>query len=288
MEATLIGTGLLGRAMGERLLARGHRLTVFNRTPARALPLAGHGATVAPSAAAAIASSRVTLLVLSDAAAADGVLFAGAPPPVLHDHLIVQMSTVAPNESRALAGRVAAAGGTYLEAPVLGSRPQAAQGALQVMVGGSGRDLDGCQDLLAALGEVRQVGAVGQAAALKLALNQLIAAEMSAFALSLGMARRSGLDPALFMEILRGSALYTRAFDGKLPGMLSRSFGDPNFPTRLLLKDVDLIRGEAAALGLETAAIDGVREVVAKAVAAELGDLDYSSLYQIVDPPGGR
>lgn len=123
-----------------------------------------------------------------------------------------------------------------------------------------------------------------KASGLKLALNQLIASLTAAFAFSLGMVRRDGLDIGQFMQILRSSSLYAPTFEQKLPRYFRRDFSAPNFPTRLLLKDVLLILDEGKAAGLETAALEGIREVVEKAISQGLGEADYSSIYEVIDP----
>lgn len=281
MRIAWIGTGLMGRPMAERLLAAGHEVTVYNRTRAKAEALAASGASVAGRAEEAIARGEAVFLMLKDAAAINDLLFDGN----LDRKTVVQMSTIAPRESTALAEEVRRRGGDYLEAPVLGSTPQAREGKLLVMVGGTPEQLGRWGEVLRALGpEPILVGPVGQAAALKLALNQLIGALSATFSLSLGMVRRQGLDVELFMDILRKSTFYAPTFDRKLPGMLARDFSDPNFPAALMLKDLDLIHGNAADLGLDTTVLDGVREVFRKTVQKGLGGADYSALYEVIDP----
>ena len=136
MDVSLIGTGLMGTPMAERLLAAGHRVTVFNRTREKALPLAEKGAAVAGSAREAVAASVATVFMLKDAGAIRSLLFEDGSPPDLSGKTILQMSTIGPGESVELGEEVRRAGGEYLEAPVLGSTPQARSGALQVLVGG--------------------------------------------------------------------------------------------------------------------------------------------------------
>lgn len=286
MDVSLIGTGLMGRPMAERLLAAGHRVTVFNRTREKALPLEEQGAKVAESAREALTASEATFLMLRDAAAILGLLFEdGGALPDLSGRTVIQMSTISPDESIALARDVRQAGGDYLEAPVLGSTPQAKEGKLLVMVGGSPEQLDRWREVLRAFGPMpMRVGEVGQGAALKLALNQLIPSLAAAFSLSLGMVRRYGLDVDLFMGILRQSTFYAQAFDRKLPQMLERDFTNTNFPAELMLKDLHLVRSQAAALGLDTEPLDGVMAVVRKAVEAGRGREDYSALYTVIDP----
>jgi 3-hydroxyisobutyrate dehydrogenase len=285
MRVAFIGTGLMGRPMAERALAAGHELTVYNRTRDKAEPLARKGARIAGSAREAIEVGECTVFMVRDGSVVRDLLSDEGFIPSLGGRTVIQMSTIAPVESVKLMEDVRGAAGDYLEAPVLGSVPQAEEGKLLVMVGGNSEQLGHWGGLLGCFGpEPRLVGPVGHAAALKLALNQLIASLSAAFSLSLGMVRRKGIEVDLFMDILRQSAFHAPTFDRKLPQMLARDFASPNFPAALLLKDLDLARAEADGLGLDTAALDGVRAVVKETVEAGRGREDYAALYETIDP----
>ena len=137
MKVSFIGTGLMGRPMAERLLVPEHEVTVYNRTRERAEPLAAKGARVAASAREAIEAGEAVVFMVRDGAAVRDLLTEGESFPDLTGRTVIQMSTIASAESVALAADVRRAGGDYLEAPVLGSVPQATEGSLLVMVGGS-------------------------------------------------------------------------------------------------------------------------------------------------------
>jgi 3-hydroxyisobutyrate dehydrogenase len=285
MRVSLIGTGLMGEPMARRLLEAGYDLTVHNRTIAKTRSLVEAGVRRADSAAEAVAASEVTVLILADSAAIRAALAPAGSLPDLSGRTLIQMATIGAAESLELARDVEAHGGDYLEAPVLGSRAQAADGSLFVLVGSTAEQFERWRDLLSVLGSnPRRMGEVGQAATVKLALNQLIASHITSFSLSLGMVRRAGVDVDKFMGILRRSALYASSQDTKLPRMQARDFSDPNFQTRLLLKDIDLVRQEADRLGLTPTAIEGIRDVVQMAIEQGLADADYSSVYNAVDP----
>jgi 3-hydroxyisobutyrate dehydrogenase len=285
MRVGFIGTGLMGRPMAERVLAAGHELIVYNRTAEKAEPLARKGARIARSADEAIAAGECTVFMVRDGSVVRELLSDEGYIPSLGGRTVIQMSTIAPVESVKLMQEVRGAAGDYLEAPVLGSVPQAEQGSLLVMVGGNAEQLARWGGLLRCFGpEPRLIGPVGHAAALKLAMNQLIGSLSAAFSLSLGMVRRKGIETELFMDILRQSAFFAPTFDRKLPQMLARDFASPNFPAALLLKDLDLARSEAGGLGLDTTALDGVREIVKKTVEEDRGREDYAALYETIDP----
>ncbi len=198
---------------------------------------------------------------------------------------IIQMGTIGPSESRSIQHEIARAGGQYLEAPVLGSIAEARAGSLLIMVGATPEQYAEWKPLLRALGtEVHLAGPVGKAAVLKLALNQLIAAEMAAFSLSVGLVRRGGVDLESFMRVLRKSAVYAPMFDKKLSRLSARHYDHPNFSTRHLLKDVELALNAAEAAHLATDGLQGIRSLLTDAMAQGLGNADYSALYEKVDP----
>jgi 3-hydroxyisobutyrate dehydrogenase len=282
MKIAVLGLGLMGSAIAVRLKQQGMDVTGWNRTPEKAESLAGQGVTAAASPAEAVADAQLVILVLSDAEAIAETLFSGeAAPDSLQGQVVIQMGTIAPAESRGIAQRVAAAGGQYLECPVLGSLPEAEKGGLIVMAGGEAALFERCRPVLAALSsDPRLIGPVGQGAALKLAMNQLIAGLTTTFALSLGLVRAEGLDVGGFMELLRGSALYAPTFDKKLDKYLSHSYGEANFPLKHLLKDVRLFHGAAEQIGIDTATADAIEAACLRAIDQGYGDQDYSSIYE--------
>ena len=285
MTIALLGTGLLGRAIAERLQSAGHTLTVYNRTMSKALPLQACGITVVTKPEQAIAQADCVILMLADAAAIRAVLLTPASLAILRGKTIIQMGTIAQEESLVLQAEIEQVGGLYCEAPVLGSLTEAKAGALFVMVGGTEDQFARWLPLFRALSrEPRLVGPVGKAATLKLALNQLIAAEISAFALSLGLVQRAGIPVDTFMAILRESALFAPTFEKKLPRLLTRDYEHPNFPTRHLMKDVELFLKEAAGYGLITSTVEGIRPVLERTIAQGLGGADYSAIFEIVNP----
>jgi len=281
MEISLLGTGLLGAAIGERLLRSAHELTVWNRHLERCGPLQDLGATVAATPAEAVAAAELVITVLSDGPTTREVLLeqAGA---ALAGRLVLQVATIAPKESEALAAALAERGAELLEVPVLGSRPEALAGTLQLMVGGDAAALERARPVLAALGsEPRLLGPVGAALTTKLALNQLIASLTHSFSLSLHLVQRAGVDVEAFMAILRASALHAPTFDKKLAKELADDYANPNFPTAHLRKDLLLFLQTARGLGLETEGLDGLASLLERATAAGLDELDYSALHRL-------
>jgi len=285
MKTAILGLGHLGGEMALRLKGQGVAVVGWNRSSARARALAARGLDIVQTRAEAVASAEAVILVLSDAAACREALFQGDDAPNLAGRTCIQMGTIAPQESRDLAERVERAGGAYLEAPVLGSLPEAREGRLIVMAGGDPVLFERCLPLLRALGQDPQrIGGVGQGAALKLAMNQLIAGLTATFALSLGLVRAEGIDVEQFMTLLRRSALYAPTFDKKLASYLSHDYSAANFPLKHLLKDVRLFREASAPFGLDAAMITTVEAALIRALGKGYGDQDYAALYEALVP----
>lgn len=288
MKIGVIGTGLMGASMALRLLSSGHRIWVYNRTPDRLKPLELAGATVCPTPLDLVQAVEAVIFMVTDGEAVKSLLEAmglGDRPSPLDQCAIIQMGTIAPAESQALEQSVTQAGAMYLEAPVLGSIPEAKNGRLIIMVGAETEAYQHWQPLLACLGPtLYHVGPVGSAATLKLAMNQLIGSLTAAFAQSLGLIQATGIDVDTFMAVVRQSALYAPTYDKKLRRMQTRQFADPNFPTKHLLKDMGLFVAAAEAAGLEALPADSVRQIVDQAVQAGFADDDYAALFNIVSP----
>ncbi|GAB4344416.1 MAG: NAD(P)-dependent oxidoreductase [Leptolyngbyaceae cyanobacterium] len=283
MEIGLIGTGLMGLPMAERLLNTGFSLMAYNRTAEKLVPLQKLGVAIAPSPQQLIQTSTCIILMLTNAEAIREVVLSAACRAELAGKTVIQMGTIAPAESRALQADILAAGGDYLEAPVLGSIPEVQSGKLIVMVGATSEQFEQWQEVLSCFGpNPRLIGPVGAAAAVKLALNQLIGSLTSAFATSLGFIQRQHASVDLFMEILRESALYAPTFDKKLQRMLDRNYEHPNFPTKHLAKDMGLFLTEAQSLGLNPELVMAVQSILTKTLELGLADKDYSALFSAV------
>ena len=269
----------MGQALGERLLEQQQTLVIYNRNANKTVKLAQKGATALNSAQQAVSLSDICLLFLSDANAINTVL-----DTIESQHLIgktfIQMGTIAPNESRLLEQRLNQQDCSYLECPVLGSLPEARSGSLILMAAGDRAVFDAVLPLLNQIGnQPKYFGITGNGSTVKLALNQLIAGLTSSFALSLALIEKEGVDSDEFMSVVRDSALYAPTFDKKLERMLTRDFANPNFPTKHLAKDTTLFLNIAEQLALNTAALEGISDLLQHTLAKGLADTDYSALY---------
>ncbi|BAZ78989.1 NAD(P)-dependent oxidoreductase [Sphaerospermopsis kisseleviana CS-549] len=283
MKVAFLGTGLMGLPMAQRLLAANIELIAYNRTPEKLAPLQAAGAAIATKPREAIRSAECIILMLSNAAAIYHVLLTDTSWHTLSGRSIIQMGTTTPQESQEIRNAVVAAGGEYIEAPVLGSIPEAETGKLIVMVGGEEEQYQRHVKLLSNFGpDPVYIGPVGSAASLTLALNQLIASLTTSFALSLAFVQLQGIDVELFMRVLRDSKLYAPIFDQNLNRMLDGNYSKANLPTKQLIKEIDLFISEAKSLGLNLSSIEGVKHILQSAMKMSYPEDDYSSVFPAI------
>eukprot|EP01112_Ceratiomyxa_fruticulosa_P017806 TRINITY_DN5616_c0_g1_i1.p1 TRINITY_DN5616_c0_g1~~TRINITY_DN5616_c0_g1_i1.p1 ORF type:complete len:288 (+),score=57.93 TRINITY_DN5616_c0_g1_i1:137-1000(+) len=277
MNIGFIGTGLLGYPMAERLLKSHHHLIAWNRTIEKAVPLKEQGGRIAESPTQIYKSDvEVIVFMLTDFLAITEVL---SSCESLKGKIVFQMGTIAPDENIQVQKKVEELGGSFLEAPVLGSKNEAREGKLNVMVGGNKDLFERYSAVLSVWGNVKYIGGVGKASTLKLAFNQIIAGIMTTFSVSVGIVEKSDIPLDLFVSILRGSALHAQTFDKKLEKMTSKDFSNPNFPVKHLLKDVNLIKEETNKLGIDSRSVSAVQDILQDSVRQGLGELDYSALF---------
>ena len=275
----LLGTGLLGGAIGRRLLEQGHSLKVWNRTPEKCQALLEAGSQAISSLSDGASDCDTVISVLRDGPASAAVL---QQLGELEGSCVMGMGTMAIAESQALEQQIKAQHGTYLEAPVLGSRPEALKGSLLVMAGGSAELFERQRPILEMLSaEPRLMGPVGSGMASKLALNQLIASLTHGFSLALRLVQAQGVAVEDFMEVLRPSAVYAPTYDKKLERMLDQHYDNPNFSTALLRKDLGLFQQASQQAGLDASGLQGILELLQQAQGDAIDGLDYCALHEL-------
>lgn len=283
MDIGIIGIGLMGKAFVKRFLSQGYTVRVFNRTLQNVNDLPDE-VVVCDTADELISASNNIILMVSNADAISGILELEKEKN-LQGKTILQMATISPTQTKAIGEAISSQGGDYLEAPVLGSIPEAKSGTLIIMAGGSKAVFENALPTLQVLGAApRYIGETGSAAALKLAMNQLIASLTAGFSLSLGYAIENGVDTDMFMETVRDSALYAKTYDKKLQKYLDRDFGAANFSTQHLLKDIRLFIDDAKAAGLNTDVLEGIERITSMSVENGMALMDYTSIYQTINP----
>src|SRR5215472_8913030 len=250
MDVGLIGTGGMGSGIAKSLLRAGHRVTVFNRTRARAEALRGDGATVAASIAEACQREAV-LTMLADDAALEAQVFSrgGILESLARGATHVSLSTISVALSDRLAAEHARAGQDYVAAPVFG-RPNAAEaGQLAVVVGGTGAAVDRCKPLFEAMGAKLLV--IGEKTSLanvvKLAGNFLIASVLESLGEAFAFARKSGVDAAALLDFLTSTLFNAPVYKTYGGLIVDGKHEQVGFALPLGLKDVRLVLEAAEA-----------------------------------------
>lgn len=284
MDIGFCGTGRMGVAMVERLIDQGHRLTVWNRTEAKAKPLIARGARWAASPRAAAAASAVVITMLTDASAI-GAVYDGADGLLAGDgkgKLFIDMSTVTPDTTRALAARVAAAGAAFVECPVGGTIGPAREGKLLGLAGGSAADVERARPILAQLcRRVDHLGENGAGSAMKLAINLPLIVYWEALGEALSLLRGLQVAPATLIEIMSESSGGTNALKnraGKLATALAGGTPDVGFDIDGMRKDLRTMATLADALGIALPVAATALSSYDAAAAEGWGGRDGSSL----------
>jgi 3-hydroxyisobutyrate dehydrogenase len=273
MRIAFLGTGIMGAPMARHLAQGGHVLTVWNRTIEKAHPLAEHGATVAPAPAAAVQGAEVIVTMLTDAGAVEDVM-RDAAPAAARGTVWWQASTVGIEGTEALVALAEEHGLVYVDAPVLGTRGPAEEGALTVLAAGNPAALDRCAPLFDAVGSrTVRLGPAGEASRLKLVLNHWVLIVTDGIAETIAFAEGIDIDPRLFLEAIEGGPVDLGYAQIKGPGMIAGEL-PVAFPLRHALKDTDLVLEAARRHDLDLGLAPAVRDRFARAAQAGHGDED--------------
>jgi 3-hydroxyisobutyrate dehydrogenase-like beta-hydroxyacid dehydrogenase len=272
----VVGLGRMGSRIARRLLDAGYPVIVWNRTPAKAEELAAHGAEQAASPVDAARRADVVMTMLADAAALQAVTEGtdGIAAGVDDTTTVIEMSTVGPPAISRLAAALPA--GRLLDAPVLGSLPEAEAGKLRIFVGGPDELVEEWTPLLSALGSPLHVGPLGAGAAAKLVANTTLLGTLGVLGEALALAGGLGLSRDTAFEILASTPLAAQA-ERRRPSLESGEY-PPRFSLSLARKDGDLIAEAAAAAGVNLRLAQAVRSWLREADEAGLGDSDYSAV----------
>lgn len=276
-----IGLGIMGRPMARNLLSAGFPLTVHSRSPGPIDELVAAGASRADGPAELAASSDVMITMLPDTADVEDVITGpgGVIEGARAGSLVIDMSSIDPEPTRAMAAALAARDVSMLDSPVSGGQQGAIDAALSIMVGGDEAAFERARPVFDALGKnVVHVGPSGAGQVCK-ACNQLVvAATIEAIAEALLLAERSGVDAAKVREALLGGFAGSKILDVHGQRMLDRAF-DPGFRIRLHRKDARIVQAVAAATETPIPSFTAVTAQLQRAVDAGDGELDHSALY---------
>ncbi len=286
-SVAFLGLGAMGGGMANRLLAAGFPVTVWNRSPDRADALRARGATVARSPREAASGADVVISMVADDGAARAVWMeaGGAIGGARQGAVLIDASTVSPGWIAELGTAGTACGCEVLDAPVTGSRTQAASGELLFLVGGDASTLERARPVLAAMSrDILHLGPLGSGARLKLINNFICGVQAAALAEGLALVEKSGLDLNAALTVLQNGAPGSPLVKAVSTRMASRDY-TVFFKLALMRKDLDYAIAEAARHGLDLTTAENARALFDRAID-RWGESDFSAVIETLRKSG--
>ena len=279
LQIAVLGIGMMGLPMARRLCEAGHQVHVWNRTRAKAEPLAAAGATVHGQAADAVRQADISISLLENGPVVADVLFAqGAAPAMRKGSLFIDMASIQPREARDHASRLGELGVAHLDAPVSGGTVGAEAGSLAIMVGGKTADYQRAQPVFRALGRPTHVGPHGAGQLAKLANQMIVGITIGAVAEALLFAAKGGADMAKVREAIAGGFADSRILQLHGQRMVERDFA-PRGRMNVQLKDMRNALTTAQEIGFDAPVTALFETLYAQGVEHGLGELDQSGLF---------
>jgi 3-hydroxyisobutyrate dehydrogenase/2-hydroxy-3-oxopropionate reductase len=277
MRTAVLGLGAMGGRMARRLVESGHEVAVWSRTTAKADALARLGARPASSPAEAARHADAVIVMVTDAAAVRAVAEGreGVLAGLRQSAVLVQMSTIAPDDVAWLASAMPA-GAHLLDAPVLGSVAEAESGTLRILVGGPPDQLQRCAPVLEALGSPTRMGGIGAGSGAKLVANAALFGVVGLLGESLALARGLGLSSEAAFDVLAATPLAAQA-ERRRPALETGRY-PARFTLALALKDAALVLDAAATRGVDVRLAAAMRTWLVDAARAGLSASDYTAV----------
>jgi len=285
MKIAFLGLGIMGRPMAANLVKAGHEVAVWNRTARQHLD----GARTAVSPAEAAVDADVIWSCVADTAAVERVMFGedGAEKSLREGMIIVDSSTISPSATVRFAERVNALGVHWVDAPLTGSKIGAESAQLIFIVGGAPEPVEYLQPLFKAMGKlVIHVGDTGKGQSAKLCMNLMIALYYEGFAEALTLAQKLGVDLHKLIELIQASMVRSGVVDYKAPFVLRRDYS-PNFPLRLMHKDIHIMLDMAKENRVKLPALETVDEVYELSTEEGWENLDYAATLALLEKWAG-
>ena len=276
----IIGTGMLGEAVGLHLLDLKYELIVYNRTKDKVENLVKHGAISVDTPKNVAERSDIIITVVKDASAVNDIAFGenGIIYGADSELVVADMSTINPNSAKEISQKFSDSGISFLEIPVMGGPNVAINGELVMMVSGKKQIYEKFKNIFDIIAKKTFfLGDSGTAHSIKLAMNLQIA--MLALSLSEGitLTRKAGFDPEIFLKILNSTYFKTGMSEKKAYKMIKDNF-EPTFTLQNLKKDLDTINNTAKSLGTHLSMANQANEIYQNAVDAGFGEIDYTGI----------
>jgi 3-hydroxyisobutyrate dehydrogenase len=276
LTVAVLGTGIMGEPIARNLVRAGHDVRVWNRTRAKAEPLAADGAHVCDEPAEAADGADVVVTMLHDGEAVENVM-AGVLPAMEEDAVWAQMSTVGAESADRLANLARKRDVAFIDCPVLGTRKPAEEAALTVLAAGP-RD-ERAEQVFNAIGSrTVWLGEGTEASRLKLVLNSWVLALTTATGEAIALAEAFGLDPRLFLDTIAGGSLDSQYAQMKGKAILAGEL-TPSFKAVGAAKDAALVSSAGRSAGAEPRVAEAVRDQLRRAVELGHGDEDMAAVY---------
>ena len=288
-KISYVGLGTMGSGMVSNLLKAGYELTVWNRSVERNKPFARKGARVADTPANAVRDVDLVMYSLSNDQAVEEVVFGanGILSGINAGQIAIDMSTVLPATSLREQEAYSKRGADFLDAPVFGSKKEAADAKLWIMAAGKRDAFEKVKPVLQHLAQtIHYFGKNGNAAAMKLVGNLIVALEMEALAEGLVLAQKAGLDLSTVMEVVKAADFRSPLLVGNGQNILKRDFS-PSFALKLMLKDAGLIEEFAGSLQSPIPALRVVQKNLESAVALGFGKENASAVIKALEKEAG-
>ncbi|NER19457.1 MAG: NAD(P)-dependent oxidoreductase [Symploca sp. SIO1C2] len=280
----VLGMGAMGSRIAQKLLKTNHQVIVYNRTADKAKPLVEQGAIYAAKPREAAEQADIVISMVTDDLASRAVWLdpeTGAILGLSKNAIAIESSTLTVNWTRELAAAIEGRGAEFLDAPVVGSRPQADAGKLIYLVGGKAEILSKVQDILLSIGAtVHHIGSLSQGMAMKLAVNALFGIQVAALAEVLGMLTKHGLTSAKAMECLGNLPIISPAAKGAGNLILANN-QTPMFPIGLVEKDFRYILQTAQAVNAQTPTSAAIHQIYQDAIAKGYGNDNITGIAQL-------
>jgi 3-hydroxyisobutyrate dehydrogenase-like beta-hydroxyacid dehydrogenase len=284
MKVAFLGLGIMGQPMAANLAKISHEVTVWNRTP-KDIP----GAKTAATPAEAVKGKEAVWICVSDTKAVEQVLFGpnGAAPALEKGTVVADSSTISPSASVEFANKLQAQGCDFIDAPVTGSKIAAEGGTLIFMVGGNEATIARVRPLFNAMGKtVIHMGTNGKGLSAKLAQNMNIVFIYEGLCESLTLAKKLGVPPEKMFELISASMIRSGVAEYKAPFILKHDY-TPNFPLRLMHKDIHLMLDAAKENGVDLPGLIKIDEIYEEATRRGLENLDYAATIQLLEERAG-
>jgi 3-hydroxyisobutyrate dehydrogenase len=283
-KVAILGMGAMGFRVAQNLLSNNHKVFVYNRTADKATPLLDKGAVWAATPREAATAADIVISMVTDNEASRAIWLdpeTGAAMGLNQDAIAIESSTLTVDWTKELAAAIESRGATFLDAPVIGSRPQADAGKLIYLVGGSVETLTLVQDVLDAAGAATiHVGPIGQGMAMKLAVNALFGIQVAALAEIFGMLNKNGIEPARAMECLGDLPIMSPAAKGVGNLMLMNNHA-PMFPINLVEKDFRYIAQTGLTVAAPTPVSTVIHHIYLEAIAKGYGGDNITGVVQL-------